>query len=68
MAERLSLFDIIARVTRDDMALPEEESEEEQGEKICCYLGSPSVAGGATESMATSLGSFTERRWRPVFW
>ena len=44
------------------MALPEEESEEEQGEKICCYLGSPSVAGGATESMATSLGSFTERR------
>ena len=60
MAERLSLFDVITQVTRDDMALSEEESEEEEGEEIYCFLGPPSVTRGATESMATSLGSFTD--------
>ena len=41
------------------MALSEEESEEE-GEGIYCYLRPPSVTRGATESMATSLGTFTD--------
>ena len=60
MAKRLPLFSVIAQVTRYDMALSEEESEEEEGEEIYCYLGPPSVTSGATESMATSLGSFTD--------
>ena len=49
------MFDVIAQVTRDDMALSEGE-----GEAIYCYLGPPSVTRGATQSMATSLGSFTD--------
>ena len=60
MAERLSLLDVIAQVTRNDMALSEEESKEEEGEEIYFYLGPSSVTRGATESMATSLGSFTD--------
>ena len=53
-------FYVIAQVTWDDMALSEEESEEEEAEENYCYLGPPSVTRGATESMATSLGSFTD--------
>ena len=43
MAERLSLFDVIAQVTRSDMALSEEESEEEEGEEIF-HLGATSTS------------------------
>ncbi len=53
MAERLSLFDVIIQVARDDMALSDEESEGEEGEEIYCYLGTPSVTRGAPESVAT---------------
>ena len=60
VAERLSLFDVIAQVTRDDMALSEEELEKEEGEEIYSYLGPPSVTRGAAESMSTSLRSFTD--------
>ena len=59
MAERLSFY-VIAQVTWDDMTLSEEESEEEGPEENYCYLGPPPVTRGATESMATSLGSFTD--------
>ena len=54
------MLDVIAQVTRDDMALSEEESEEEEGEEIYCYLEPPSVARLAAEFMATLLGSFID--------
>ena len=54
------MLDFIAQVTRDDMVLSEEESEEEVGEEIYWYLGPPSVSHPAAEFMATLLGSFTD--------
>ena len=40
------------------MALSEEESDEEEGEEIYCYLGPPSLARPAAESMLFHLALF----------
>ncbi len=61
VAERLSLFDVIAQVTRDDMTLSEEEEEEEEGEEIL-NLGATSTSPEWNASTAMS----TSASWRNV--
>lgn len=55
MAKNLIVEEVISRVTSDDFAFSEDDSDEEEGKSIYAYQGSSSTDREAAEYLATNI-------------